>query len=326
MKTCFLITTYCDTEDKLNSLKDTIDRIKRYGHDIILYNHYPINDEVISSVDFSIYDKSNPVIWDMENRSITYWTWVIGTPYKITRSIPDYGYAAAQQWKRGVEFVYNMEYERTYIINYDVKFSDLFFTKASEHLNNNECFAIEYGKNNIYLAFFGVNLSKDFVERFSVVTKNHYIESVGEGITEFYIHLLISDRISKLHYFWEFSEGDIITNVTIAYIDTMTIADGYRVTSGLEKFVFGDETPIYDRLAVLFYDIKMDIQCVIEYDNLVLMELNIPSDIGFMYTHIPIKYSTIDYEKLKFLINGVEDKNLLEYARTVTLETLYQTF
>lgn len=326
MKTCFIITTYCDTQEKLNSLTDTVNRIAPYGYDIILYNHYPIHGDVLNNINFSIYDKSNPVIWNMQHRAMTLWTKVINTPYKLTRNMPDYGYAVAQQWKRSLEFVYNMGYERAYIINYDAKFSDSFFKRANDYLNTNQCFAIEYGQNSIYLAFFGVNLSENFVKKFNVVSESHYISTVGNYVAEGYIYSLISEYISRVHTFSEFENTDITSDITIAVIDKFYIGDGYRVTAGLEKFVFGDQTPNYNRLAILVYDIDKDIHISVEYDNSIIMELTIHRDMNYMYSHVPLNYSSIDYSKLKFLINGVENEKLLFYSQHVVIETLYQTF
>lgn len=325
MKTCFLITTYCNTDVKVNSLRDTLDRIRKHGYDVVLYNHYPIPNDIQNDVNFSIYDKSNPVLWDMGSRSMIHWTRIQNSPYNITRIMPDYGYAVAQQWKRGINFVYNMGYDRIYLINYDTKFSDEFFEKVQIHLEDNKCFAIEYGVSSIYLAFFGVNLSKDFVERFNQVNLSHYIQTVGWGIVEGYMYSLISDYISKIYKFSDFSNNDITTDIVIANIENLYNNTEYSVSAGIEKFVFGDKTPSYNKLVVLFFDIRMDIKFNVEYDGCNILEMYIKKENYYMYIHIPLNRSSIDYTKLKFIVNGDEIERLNEYAQYVTIETLYQT-
>lgn len=324
MKTCFLITTYCDTDTKINSLKDTIDRIKHYGYDIILYNHYPISTDVQYDVNFSIYDKSNPVLWDMTNRSIIHWIRILNSPYKITRIMPDYGYAVAQQWKRGIQFVYNMGYDRVYVINYDTKFSEEFLGKVETQLEDNNCFAIEYAEAHLYLAFFGVNLSKDFVDRFNVINESHYTQTIGENIVEHYMYSLISDYIQPMFPITMFNSDNITTDIVISNRYKSYKHNNYSVSAGIEKFVFGSETPSYDRLVVLFYEIRMDLNFSVEYDGCNILEMYIKKETGYMYIHIPLKRSSIDYTKLKFIVNGDLIEELNEYAQYVTIETLYQ--
>jgi hypothetical protein len=325
MKTCFLITTYCNTDIKVNSLRDTIDRIKKYRHDIVLYNHHSISTDVQNQVNFSIYDKSNPVLLDMDTRSMIYWVKIPKTPYKITRIMPDYGYAVAQQWKRGIQFVRKMGYERVYVINYDTKFSEDFFRKVETHLEDNVSFSIQYGDDSMYLAFFGVNLTDDFVKRVGIIDRTHYLENIGENIAEGYMYSLLSDYISKLYNFSEFYNDDITTDIVIANIDSVYIDSKYSVSAGLEKFVFGDETPNYDKLVVLFYRICTDLDFIVEYNGYNILKMDIKKENEYIYIHIPLKRDNIDYTKLKFIVNGDVIGKLNEYAQYVTIETLYQT-
>lgn len=324
MKTCFIVTAYCDTDDKIKSLIDTIKRIKKYGHDIILYNHYPTPTDIQSLVDFSIFDKSNPVLYDMSQRAMIFWTRLPNSPYRITRIMPDYGFAVAQQWGRSIPFVYDMGYSRVYVINYDTKFSDDFFSKVNTHLETEQCFAIEYGHNSMYLAFFGVNLTHSFVERFTRINLNHYMLNVGEYIAEGYIYSLISDFITKLFSFSDFSENDTTTDVTIALIDKIYKTNQYSVTSGSEKFIFGNETPSYDKIVVLFYDVTDNLSFVCDYNGIPLLNTIIPKNNTYTYVQLPINKSDIDFSKLKFFINDSEISILAYYAQHVTIEVKNQ--
>jgi hypothetical protein len=324
MKTCFLITAYCDTDVKINSMKDTILRIKEYGHDVILYNHYPTPTDVQSLVNFSIFDKSNPVIYDMSHRAMIFWTRIINTPYRITRIMPDYGFAVAQQWARSIPFVYNMGYERVYVINYDTKFSNEFFNKVNSHLETEQCFAIEYGNDSMYLAFFAANLTDEFVERFTKIDINHYMDNVGTYIAEGYLYSIVSDFIIKLFPFSDFSESDTTTDITIAVIDKVYKSTEYSATAGLEKFIFGNDTPNYDKIVVLFYDVNIDLNFVCEYDGVSILNTSIRNGNTYTYIQLPINKSDIDFSKLKFIINDIENSMLVYYAEHVTIEVRNQ--
>jgi hypothetical protein len=324
MKPCFLITAFCDTDVKMDSLRDTISKLKQYNIDIIVYSHSPIETDIHNSVNYLIYDKSNPVIWDMTFRSMIYWRKVVETPYKITSVMPDYGYAVIQQWKRGILFANDMGYDTVYIINYDTKFSNDFFNKVNTHLEDNTTFAIQYGESSMYLAFFAIKLNKDILDTISLIDFNHYIQSVGRYIVEGYLYQLLSKFISKLFQFDNFSEQDIGTDITIAIVDIYDDISCCSVTCGIEKFIFGDNHPNYDTLALLLFDISDDIKVDVYYDDANILSTFIKKELTYMYIHLPLLKSQINFDRLQFFINGIENNKLVDYAKRITIETLHQ--
>jgi hypothetical protein len=324
MKPCFLITAYCDTDTKLESLYDTLLQISSHNVDIIIYSHYPLPTYIVDKVKFAIYDKSNPVITDISNRCMVYWHKILNSPYKITQQIPDYGFAAIQQWKRGINFINNLGYDRVYLINYDTKFSSEFFLKSQKHLDENQCFAIEYGESSLYLAYFAFNLSTDFVNTINFIDFSHYINNVEDSIVENYMFQLLHPYISHMHKISDFNNEDITTNIVIAQSDVIDLLDAASVTAGLEKFVFGEKTPNYDKLIVIFFKISKDIHFIVNYDSNKILETFIDSNMGYSYVQLPLHKSWVDYDKLNFIVNGIENTKLIKYCKELTIETLLQ--
>lgn len=138
MSDVFLITAYCDTEEKKDILRETIQKLKRFNADICISSHYPIDLDIQNSVNYIIYDKSNPVIYD-GSKTIIRWRWYV-TAYKMLNfTTPDYSYAVINLWKNGLTFLKTQNYDKIYIINYDnyIK-TELLFNKCSELLDEND--------------------------------------------------------------------------------------------------------------------------------------------------------------------------------------------
>ena len=96
MKNIVLIQSHCDTEEKLDYLKKNIEKIKKFDLEILLFSHIPLNQEVIGMVDYFVFDKSNPILWD-ERRHYFWW---VDNGYKLETTIPDYGWTVFNQIKK----------------------------------------------------------------------------------------------------------------------------------------------------------------------------------------------------------------------------------
>jgi hypothetical protein len=61
MRKLFLISSFCDNEEKIKVLLENIKIIKNMGHDTLLLSPISLPDYVIDCVDFYLYTKENPV-------------------------------------------------------------------------------------------------------------------------------------------------------------------------------------------------------------------------------------------------------------------------
>ena len=53
-KECFLVTAYCDTDLKKEVLKNTLQKLKKYNKDIILFSHYPVEQDSNNLTNYTI--------------------------------------------------------------------------------------------------------------------------------------------------------------------------------------------------------------------------------------------------------------------------------
>ena len=111
---CFLVTAYCDTKEKQEVLKNTLKSLKKYNKDIILFSHYPVEEAATDLTDYTLFDYSNPIM-DFKDRSTIHW--LKHKFYKLNTLYLDYGYAAVQQWKRGLIYAHELGYHTAYVLN-----------------------------------------------------------------------------------------------------------------------------------------------------------------------------------------------------------------
>lgn len=109
MKKIVLVSTFCNSEEKQNVLKETVLKVKEIGLDIMVIspNFIPIRQDIIDLCDFFFYTKENPLLgWPI--RQYTHWYEMPISDGKICcihRGFYDYGWAALYQTKKLSQFI-----------------------------------------------------------------------------------------------------------------------------------------------------------------------------------------------------------------------------
>lgn len=245
MNSCFLITSYCDTEEKLNVLSATIQDLKKYGLDICVHAHFPLPFEIQQSVNYYIFDKSNPII-PYDVRSIIMWRKIDNLQLNILKR--DYGYTVMNQIKGGSLFLHNLNYDIIHILNYDTIVTD----SLLENSKNIERFSgIFYlnKKEETNLLFMTLKLS-DYIEDIKSITMQDYISMNEYWYAEGYIfhklnknNLYLDDLVSHKgirHQPFEFLKFDY---------------DKFSVHIG-EKIVWKDDKVYTDKTSIYFYNLR----------------------------------------------------------------------
>lgn len=126
MKKIVLISSYCDTEEKLNILKKNLKIYKELGLDTLLISPIKLDNHVINLCDFYFYTKENPILcWP--DRAYTHWLKVEtdnGQKLTIHRGHCDYGWAALYQTKKLFEIGLILEYDILIHTIYDLYIDD----------------------------------------------------------------------------------------------------------------------------------------------------------------------------------------------------------
>jgi FkbM family methyltransferase len=134
MKKIALISSYCDTEDKVQILIENIRTLKNIGLDTLVISPIPLPSKVIELSDFVFFTKENPLLlWPI--RSFTFWKtvytengWVM-----MHHNLADYGWAGLYQVKKLSEIALSYNYDLYYHLIYDLEIDEVLI---SEILNN----------------------------------------------------------------------------------------------------------------------------------------------------------------------------------------------
>ncbi len=120
-----IILSHCDTKEKINLLENNIKQVKEYGLDILLASHIPLSKSIQSSVDYIVYDKSNPLlVWP--ERGMCHWKslWWDDARYRLDTIFPDTGWTALNQIKLSSSLGLSLDYDYYTFINYDTVLTD----------------------------------------------------------------------------------------------------------------------------------------------------------------------------------------------------------
>ena len=127
MKKIALISTYCDTEEKLQILEENIIKLKSFGVDVMAISPIEIPQRIIDLCDFFFYTKENPLLtWPI--RIYTHWYEFRLPDGRITtlqRGLADYGWAGLYQVKKLSQIALTFDYDLFYHLIYDLEIDEV---------------------------------------------------------------------------------------------------------------------------------------------------------------------------------------------------------
>lgn len=195
MKKIALISSYCDTQEKLDVLNSNIKVLKSLGLDVFVISPIPIQIEV----DFLFITKENPILTHLHKR-ISWWAKhsYQEKTLKLIRHFPDYGWASLYQIKKIMEFASTLDYDNFYLMIYDLIINDSIQNKIiSDDVNITFPRRDFVNKNQIYPSSF----------HFSIFDKSKLIEisnkidfhdySSNDGFAEDFIEKWTNDLSMK---------------------------------------------------------------------------------------------------------------------------------
>ena len=120
-----LISSYCDTQEKLDVLSKNIDNVRVFGLDVIVISPIILPESIQIKCDYYFQTKDNPVLeWPL--KAMFFWKdiFINDKIIKITRTITDYGWAGLTQIKMLSEIALSLDYDYYYHMIYDLKFDE----------------------------------------------------------------------------------------------------------------------------------------------------------------------------------------------------------
>jgi len=305
MKECFVITTYCDTQKKIDVLNSTIDNIKKFGKDILIHAHFPLSEDIQNKVNH--YISSENFIIDNESKVSFFWTFKYN--YKMYNYKTNYNYTVLKQYNEIASYLFSIGYDVLHILNYDSNITSELYEISKKYCQDKSVFYQNFLIKEKYVTATWFSLNKkdrDFfinmtsMEQYvksSDYTIEHYLgNSISKIDAEFVelenynYKLLYKNEISfdGVHY------RDIYEGVSMASRDFEFFfkKDGYSIFGG-----YFNKT-----LSFLFHTITKRLYVEIQVrDN--IFNIIIDNEMFFMDTGIKIE--GIKNEEVNIKINDV---------------------
>lgn len=326
---CFLITAYCDNEEKVSVMSECIDNLKKISNnevDILIHTHHTINMDIQNKVKYVIFDKSNPVL---KYPTKGYNFWRNYKNYKMSVVTDDYGYAVLSQWKNGLNYLNNLKYNTVFIINYDVFIDKEMFDISYLESQKNDGVIYYWGDKMLNASY--CVLSTKITKLLNLITLEKYLKNVDD-IFEIYLKTLINESEFSFKYIEHddykehfYTSMDINSSVrfianslpdnviTDPYVffnhpypesieDNSKLICQYHIAS---KVIDKNDTDI---LTFLFFKVKKEISLKIEIDDVAIYDNIINDD---LYLETEYKYSQFKDSKLN--INIIIDDESIDF-------------
>jgi hypothetical protein len=290
MKECFLFTCYDDTDIKCNISLNNIRKLIDIGVDICVYSHYPIQPELQSLSNFSIYDSDNPII-PMDLKSVIFWNKVYDIEINYHMEVLDY--AVITQWVKGVQFLSKMGYDLVHVITYDITLDRDTFTEYKRITDDKSTFLKCIDKYPITTQLFTLNA--DGMGVISNITYDDYINSshvFGEHFLNEYISDNHYDKFNLIEYDnWNHIEDKLLEN-EISMMDDGIFS---KFTTNGVNCVIGNYN---DNIAVFVYNVTTETNINLNGSVYYVNE----TGYTFIETNFPFSYDNIT--KLNLIINN----------------------
>ena len=249
-----LISSYCDTKEKIDILINTIKTVKSYNLDVMVNSPLPLPSDVINMCDFYVQTKENPLLYWPEKSVMS---WVRNTDKDkeivIKRALIDYGWAALYQTKKLSEYALTYDYDRYYHIIYDTEIDD---TVVSTFLSDKKCNFYPFHEHKVSLHL--IVLDRENLLKFSnLITFDSYLKF--NCIVENWLYDTIVN--SNMNYKIELEKIDDL----ILFHKDENLFD-YSDINGLVFFIVKDVVN-NDEVCLYFYNNKEKINVLINVDG-----------------------------------------------------------
>jgi FkbM family methyltransferase len=175
-----LISSFCDTQEKLDVLEKNVKIIKSHNIDVLLISPFSITKNITDLCDYFFITKDN-IVFEWPKKSMTGWRFFIkdDIKYTISTTYPDYGYAGLYQVKQLSEIALNLDYDQFFHMIYDLKIDD----NVIEGFYSDKDFSIYPSKREdiiwpmgLHYMIFNRNNLKKFI---SQINEESYLEIMG---------------------------------------------------------------------------------------------------------------------------------------------------
>lgn len=299
MKKVALISTYCDTQEKIDILSKNIDKLRVFGLDVIVITPIILPETIQKKCDYYFQTKDNPVLtWPQ--KAIFFWKdlFLDGKKIRIFKTDVDYGWAGLYQVKKLSEIGLSFEYDYFYHMIYDLKFDK---TVIEGLIRESECDIYSSKRKHktweVGLHFMSFNREK--LQTFiSHITLQNYLNFKGGDAFAWLLNL----------------KNDFPYNIVEKHVEDEIFyyenIDVYNSSPIIDLKFFIDKNDEKDStVKILFYDVQGLKNGSFKVGDEILdfqISTNTIIDLGFKKQNIPTV--TLEYNNMSYCLTNIIKK------------------
>lgn len=262
MRKVALISSFCDTQQKIDVLEKNINIVKSLGIEVIVISPIFLPETTTSLCDYYFQTKDNLVL-DWPTRSMFIWReiHINGVKYRITKTYGDYGWAGLHQVKQLSEIALILGYDQFFHMIYDLIIDD----NVLNGLNSNKICNIYPSRRDDDIWKVGLHFMIFDRENLKRFASNIHLDS--------YLSMRGADAfvwLHNLHQIFPYNYEDVPVEDEIYYYEGHDFFNYSPITEQPFFVIKDDET--LETISLLFYSVKEEIPIKITVDEKIIEE------------------------------------------------------
>jgi autotransporter strand-loop-strand O-heptosyltransferase len=255
---CFIILSHCDSKEKLDELNKSIDNLKQFKKDVLIYSTIPLPNKIQKKCNKYIFNTFNP-IKNIEERAHVFWK--RHNDIKLASCFPDYGYAALNQLKESLNYAF-LNYKVAHILNYDVFFDQEFFNNHLGKLkqsSNGVHYTLTNNDRQTNMLFYSIKNNEKTKSLINDINYTKY-HNIGSGVPEGFLFSIFNKYVFSKYSELEFeNSGKLYSTIRfhkgepINRFDDNCKTNGFKYFFGIREFA---ENSYDNFLHLFFYDVN----------------------------------------------------------------------
>jgi hypothetical protein len=253
-----LISTFCNTEEKIEILRKNILKIKNEGFDVAIISPINLPQDIIEKCDYTFFTKENPIL-DWPVHSMYNWRHITikGEHFSFWQTYPDYGWSGLNHVKRLGEMFINYPYETYAFIIYDSILTENNFEsirKSHEGIVYPSKRGEDIWKVGLHLMIFNKDMLKRVIDKITLSSYLSYEDFDAFAFLHNHIVIPLQLEIAK----------DPIEDEIFYYEDVDIM--NHSIDSNIKYFISSPDEFV-EEVRILFYEINEPFNVVLKVNG-----------------------------------------------------------
>jgi len=306
MKKLALISSYCNTKDKVDVLDKNIEILKKNGIDVLIISPFVLDKFIMEKSDYFFITKDNPV-YEWPKRGWNFWTQKTfnNVNVQISKTVADYGWASLHQVKTLNDIAINLDYDYYYHLIYDLKITD----EIQNYFNGEYDKLVFPSKRNE--TYWETGLHFMIFNKKNLSVFNSYITE--ESFNSIKTEESVFDWLKKIVDIMPIKISPIAVEDEIYLYENEDIYD-YSPTNKIKFFIDKNDLT-YGNIKLFFYHINDDVNV-----KIFLPKDNVEKDVTY-FDIVDLNFNKFNLSPVSLIVNG-EIFDITETIKQVKHNTL----